>query len=754
VEKRCLIDQWQKVTDGDMQNISLFPEQSLDDIVHDIGITGQGFYGFPVVTTAPTVVTIGNGRFYQNGLVYFNDTNGGFAIDLLSSLPLVTEKIVAIVVWGTSVPANTQPRTFLTDPVSRASVARAKSTEQWRWANLSIVNGLEGPDPIKPAVASNVLEVAWVTLNPTGILSIEMATAHMVPSITLADTRLNDFDLWRASAGSILATLRADLTGLANRIGNLANLDIVRSLAAQIAKLNEEADVPLGQQESFASLSNSFFDSSKSDIGNVDYLAKIEEGMRFADAAVADANITLLNPLDPNAISSGNFILPAYTKNTRISQLGSDLELNISNYPHQTIAYTLLNYSRFRLRSGDSYIIGNEALWFNEHYDYGQVFPRFPEVFSPLPADVKGEPPGPLFVRTQGYWYDELEGGYWDEVVSTGSLNGSVVAETFLNAQAGYLTDVGFMVSRAANTGDINVLICKLRHGGGAPDLTQVIAMSTVLVADIQPTPFRSAAHFAPVLLEAGERYAIVFITSGNHYLWMTKNNKYTDGICFTSTDGAWFAGDLTTDIAFDLKFAQFNSPRVEILLQPLQLGGGIVGIDLNADAAVPGGTQLSFQVQQAGVWNTLSKTFTVVGQPAILPFKAVFVGSSQLMPLLGVNTNSNARTNRSRADFTYIGLARTVSGATNITVNILAAAWRDTHHTILAILLTDVGFATPITASTVVVKASLQEGVAYRKFIYTFTISAGIPFKLKVTGTTDNVVTPYIITRIIDVCI
>src|ERR1700730_5462440 len=169
MEKRVIIDPFQKVTEGDLQNISLFPERSLDDIVKDIGITGQGFSGFPVVQSAPAEVTIGNGRFYQAGLVYFNDTSGGQIIDLLTSLPLVTRRIVAIVTWGTTVAANVQPRTFLTDAVTRASVARAKATEEWRWANLSVVNGVEGPDPAKPSVASNVCEVAWITLSTSGI---------------------------------------------------------------------------------------------------------------------------------------------------------------------------------------------------------------------------------------------------------------------------------------------------------------------------------------------------------------------------------------------------------------------------------------------------------------------------------------------------------------------------------------------------------------------------------------------------------
>jgi hypothetical protein len=281
MEKRVLIDPFQKVTDGDMTNVSLFPEQSLDDIVKDIGITGQGFSGFPVVQSAPTEVTVGGGRFYQAGQVYFNDTQGGQVIELLASLPLVTRRVATIVTWGTSVAANVQPRTFLTDPVSRASVARAKSTEQWRWANLSVVNGVEGPDPVAPAVASNVCEVARIILSTTGVVSIQMMTGNMVPSVTEADVRLNDFEAWRATAGSILATLRSDISALAARFAGLAKINLVIRIAQDVARLKQLAGIPTV----YSSYDDDYYiDASKSDTTNVDYLAKIEEGIHFAVA--------------------------------------------------------------------------------------------------------------------------------------------------------------------------------------------------------------------------------------------------------------------------------------------------------------------------------------------------------------------------------------------------------------------------------------------------------------------------------------
>jgi hypothetical protein len=769
MEKRVLIDAFQKVTDGDMTNISLFPEQSIDDIVKDIGITGQGFSGFPVIQSAPSEVTVGNGRFYQAGLVYFNNTDGGQVIELLSNLPIVTRRIVAIVTWGTSVAANVQPRTFLTDPVTRASVARAKSTEQWRWANLSVVNGVEGPDPVKPSVADNVCVVAWVTLSTTGVVSIEMALRNMVPSVTEADTRLDDFDAWRATAGSILATLRSDLSALAARFNGLAPINIVIRIAQDVARLKQLAGIPTV----YSSYDDDYFiNATKSDTTNVDYLAKIEEGVHFADAAVENDQLGLLNPLDPNVISSGNMILPTYTKLTRITQIGTDLELNISNYANQTCTWLLLYRSRTRLRTGYNYILGSWSWEFINPAGYIDTFFRAGDsIWAPGFGLLGDGVVGPGYVRVPYYWYDQWWEPYWEVVSTTEGINGSVVAETFMNAQAGYLLEVGLYFSRAALTGDVHVALCETTNG--APDTSKIIARANILVGDIKvaaaggvhsfdlvppfggtPTPtsaVRSVAQFTPTLLAAGKRYAIVVSTPGNHYLWLTKDNKYTDGTLFTSTDGAWFLGDLTNDIAFDLVFAQFSSPRVEIQMQPLQLAGGIVGIDINADTAIPNGAALTFQVQIAGVWKTLSPDFQLTGQPAILPMKAVFDGTSQVMPQLGLLSNSRQTTNRPRSDFTHISTVRNTPACLTIRVSLRVEAWRDTHDTILCTILTGGSFATVTTPTTTTVITPIDDANA-RIINYVFTVSSTTTYKIKITGTIDNVATPYVISERVDV--
>jgi hypothetical protein len=233
MEKRVLIDTWQKVTKDDFLKFGLFPQVSFDTIVGKLLIPDLAFSGFATVQSGPAEVTVSEGKLYANGKVFFNDQQGGTEVDLLARLPAVTRRIVAITVWGNEQDSKLEPRTFLADAETRAVVARETATEHWRWANIGAVSGIESPDPQPPAVPTDVMTVAWVTLSNTGIESIRMNTEGMASSLRDAQNRLNALDLWRLIFGGRLDTLAADLLALATRIYGLAQFSLVRQMARE-----------------------------------------------------------------------------------------------------------------------------------------------------------------------------------------------------------------------------------------------------------------------------------------------------------------------------------------------------------------------------------------------------------------------------------------------------------------------------------------------------------------------------------------
>ena len=222
------------------------------------------------------------------------------------------------------------------------------------------------------------------------------------------------------------------------------------------------------------------------------------------------------------------------------------------------------------------------------------IFTRGTETFQFF--DVQ-ENPDHTILRLAQFWVDEIvDFYYWRQVVTIEGLAGSVVSQTFLNSQGGWLTSVDLFFTRTAATGDVHCLICEVNNTG-APNFERVIARSTIAAGLLRPPPAHTRIEFLPTYLAKGSRYAIVLQTPGNHFISLVHNNKFAQGSLFSSSDGAWAVGDLTKDMAFRLQFAKFRSNRVTVQLLSLELQNGIVAVDLNFDCTKPPGTAITFEI-------------------------------------------------------------------------------------------------------------------------------------------------------------
>lgn len=818
MEKTVVFDQWQKVTTDDANNLGIFARKSLDDVVADIG-PSWGFTGFPATITAPSVATVGNGRLYDpNGKVYFNDDAGGVTLDFLTispGLPAVTKRIAAIVVWGQELLSNTEPRTFITDATTRATEARPKATTSTRHANVQAILGIEGPDPQKPSVPSNVLVVAWVTLTPTGIATIQAETFNRVRSLRDNANELDTIESWRANVGSQLDTINTMLSALANRINGITPLDTFLRLVVDVTHLKEKADLP----DTYSDWASDYFlDETRSDTGNVAYLARIEEGIRFSKAAEQIVQLALANPIDSAVKVTSNFVLPAYHEVRRLANVTPQLpevlvrlpfwptlseritwllqhgykelvqsgfffvpslvvapnEISISQFANQTFNWTRAFRVRYRWRWGSPYYKSSRInYWFNLTYDpvYWTFHRRTADTSfialtgPPYPYPVP-QPYTPFawkynYVRSNWFWYDYItDHHYWDRYVTTGSVNGSVLAQTFLNAQDGWLIGIHLFFTRRGGSGDVTILLCET-NDSGQPQKDRVVASATLLRADINTWPFATRIDFDPTLLTQGKRYAIIPITSGAHFIATTDRNQLISGTLFYSTDQVWFQGlgDMSRDMCFELVYAEFDSNRAEVQLGAATLTGGIAAIDINADAQVPNGTSLTFEAQIAGVWTPMKDpgpngSAPLIGLPALTQMRAVFTGTPALMPGVSIGAASELYTWRPRADFKHISTVRTTPAAVNsATVTMRLEAWLGAaHQTCLIKLLKGAGYTTVVTAASVVDTVAPDDANALiRKATFT-TLGAITTYKVQVEGTTDNVLTPFHITERVDI--
>jgi hypothetical protein len=480
MEKRVLIDTWQKVTKDDFLKFGLFPQGSFDTVVGRLLIPDLAFSGFAVTQTGPAEVTVAEGRLFANGKVFFNNQEGGTQQDMLARLPAVTRRIVAITVWGLEQDSKLEPRTFLVDSETRAVVSRETSTEHWRWANIGAASGFEGPDPQPPAVPTDVMTVAWVTLTNLGVESIRMNTEGMAPTLREADSRLNEFDGWRGRVGTRLDTLGSDLASLATRLIGTARQNFVLDVVRDLSRVKQRIGLP---DDYTAWSEDHFLDTSESDVLHVDYLCRIDEGVRFGDAAANNSQIGLLNQFDANVSQQDFFVLPAYNEVARIVVDGFDSEQAISQYPFQTITTAQKTRVRYRYRFGSLFWVCTNWLWWNGDPSggHGQT-----QSYDPISGIFKFSD-GEMFqvadedrllvdqhvsLRVRQVWTDLFETeAYWDVVAINSSISGSIMAETFLNSQDGWLTKLQLPFTRVAATGDVTVLITDTING--APDYTR-----------------------------------------------------------------------------------------------------------------------------------------------------------------------------------------------------------------------------------------------------------------------------------------
>src|SRR5690606_14829172 len=130
------------------------------------------------------------------GQVYVSESDVVF--DLLSELPAVNKKWVAIVAWGTEVETDTQPRDFLIDATTGATEPQAVPMQRLRRANIGTIVGVEAAQPAKPMIPSGNVLLGWALLNTTDVESISIENRTKLPQVARNALRLDELEEWRA----------------------------------------------------------------------------------------------------------------------------------------------------------------------------------------------------------------------------------------------------------------------------------------------------------------------------------------------------------------------------------------------------------------------------------------------------------------------------------------------------------------------------------------------------------------------------
>lgn len=721
MERQIIFRDRQELQAADLNDIGAYAGAAHRHLVQDAVSKAIRFTGGLVSAKSATEVDVEALRLYNDGLVYVSEQTE--TLNLFQSLPLVTNKCVAVVIWGEATDTDIEPRDFLIDLTTGTTQPQAVAMTRLNKANINLLPGTESVDPQPPSIASTTLAIALVYLTPTGIDRIEVQTGSYLPNLQNHENRTTLLESWRALADPRISSISSDLAALANKTEGLVSRQTVVELASDLARAKAKLNLPTA----YASYEADYFgDADLSDLNGIGFEAQIKNGLLFPLAAQSSFNITLLNPYDPAITRLENdLVLPAYTSKERIKTSGYSGDLSISQYQVQTQELRSYTYTVWDYHYGWNY--NYYGGWYNSWYWN----------YNPYNWGWNG---------WYGYYSSHQETAYRLEEITT-SYNGAMIGQTFLAANAMWLTKVGLQFTQIGGTGDVVIAICDT--DSGKPNLGAVLTKVTLSVADIKKYPVETTVPVPPVYLDAGKRYALVLITQGDHRVATVSGNNFTQGTLFFGTDGDYFSGDLTKDLMFTLYAAQFVNPRAEVMLQSVSLSGGLTDLSVSVAQVVPQGCEIQYEIQVGGKWYKLGDPDMRLSlSPDIVPLRIVLLGTTDVSPGFRLSANTFTASRPAANMVHWSSIRNLLAPSSSISVQVVVAQWDAVNHSLVCSLKSGGTTYTPVTTVT----KDEPDGKA-KRITYTFAPGSAISaYQIKLVGARVPSSKPFVIVERIDI--
>ena len=669
MEKQVIYRDRQELQAEDLNNTQSWADEADRHLVTDAITMERQIVGLTVSARSATEIDVSPGRLYDgpSGRVYAIESTQTHSV--FAMLPLQDSKWLAVSAFGQEEDTYIQPRDFLIDLQSREVEPQAVAMQRRRIATVHIAQGLESPTPERPDPPTGYALLAHVRLSPSGIQEVVLATSRRLPNLFAVDQRLRAAEGWITSTEPRIAHIMTDIAGLASDMTTRASLEHVAQLGVDMAKIKERMEIP---DDYVFYGADHFLDDRESDTGYTGYGADAFEGIRPPVVASQSGALSLLNPIDPDVrVSAAGLLLPAYDEIARLRMESRAGELTINQYQYQTFNTVQRTISRERVRTGETLTYcTNSSFWQSGVYDpVSGILRRGDETWMVDPADRQAAL-GHAFVRVTRVWIDRWEEPYWDVVTTMHTVQGSVLAQTVLMAQTGWLTSLEIFVTSADPAGGMTVMVTEAALG--QPDVTKVLASASIAPGAVTAGWLKITLP-DPLLVESGKRYAIVLASGASHRVGYTNGTEYTQGLLMYAQDGAYFTAAVDRDLMLRLNFARFVSPRAVVQMQPLQLAGGIQELDMLYESAVPAGCRLVWEYQTGGMWRPVTvDTPPQFGGAALVPLRAVFIGTSDLMPAVRPGS-AQVVVRRRGTGFAHISTPRTLATPSqNVRVRLL----------------------------------------------------------------------------------
>ncbi|WP_158874001.1 hypothetical protein [Antarcticirhabdus aurantiaca] len=744
---------------ADLNDMGLFAQAAGDNLAGDAVGYPSHWAGFTVAIRSTQELRISAGRFFEGRVVYAKGDET--IVNLQSHIPRIAtdERWVAILVNG-KVETIESDRSFRTgtDPETATVVTKKSPSLVDRTLEFRVQQAQNAPPPaLRPVVAATDCCVAYVRLTASGIQTIEPGEAFRVKSLFEIGGRVTDMELNLTSLRLRTEAIETNLANVNEKITTIPRPELIRNLMRDAATVRRLLNFPREARQYWYDpglVPDQWGGPKQGSTGDADWLARVREGVRFPWEASKQGLLRPKNEDDQRIRLKGRKMMPVYTEAVRIQNLGSDGSRNISQLQHTITTAVQRTVSRSAVSYGPTVQqCENVAEWANlVDRQAGETFSKGNETFQVVGlADHYNNTVPELTELHAVYNIREVQTRswtetYWDYVTEIVGVNGSVYAQTFLNAQPMVVTAINLFVTRKGTDGDIHLFLCETTDGA-APRFDKVLGKMTLKYEDIVLGKNRCEVPLA--FLEPGRRFAWFTVTTGNHALATTGNNKFQGGTLFYGTDGGFAQGDLLDDFAFEIVAAHFTNVRTVVDFNAMDLPGGMTQFDLLYSSWAPAGTGLEWLIKPDGsnVWFPL-KIYGVdnplVGLPASCELRLVMIATPDLGPMIEIDNVATWTTSRPRNEMRAVSDTITFAAATSkIQTDVVVDAFDGDVNT--AVPRLKVGGAT-LTADVITMTPDPDKPTR-RRYLATFilgtpTTTAKLRFDM---ATTNKVVTPFI---------
>ncbi|KPF98804.1 hypothetical protein IP86_10765 [Rhodopseudomonas sp. AAP120] len=757
--KRATWDIDQEGTEEDLERMGQWPQQGITQLTDDLLVSGRMYKGFTALASGAAAIEVAPGRIYDSGAMFALEAGLEMAVDEFVPITAGQKVYVTLIGQGREDDGYVEARNYEREvPQSGGGTAiqqvpQTGARAKVRNAILTLYPGAPALTPVKPSIPLGTVAIADILIGTGGIESIAMRTANEAPELDALAAAYTAVTVRLGLVDQEMAGLRNDLAALARLFKSSVSRITVQAMQGDIAAIKDRLDIPdTGSPYS----ADNFLDERESDAANVDYKARVLEGIRFPAANQWKGPLALYNANDGNLMhANAGLICPRYTAVDGIRLWERAGSTPLGGTVYQTMELTQMLMSRQETAYGDYFqVCSNSAWWSSGQYDPAKGVFRIGEetyeVGDYTIADYAGNALNHTFVRLRKFWNTTVKVPYDVYAPVAHTIQGVLKSQSWLQSQNRWSPGMRLAIESWSTGAEVTVALVECAETG-VPLPGRMLKKTTLAASQFKVFPEETRIPWAtPVFLESGKRYAYLFATTGDVTVAYAEGQKFLSGNYFETTDGAFFVGDLTRDLCHVTEFCQFSLTSLTVLLQGVNLDGGIHNIRIRNAEVVPQNSSRTFQLQVGGAWRPIEApegddTLFGSGVTPYYDFRVVLNGNQWAMPILDMGS-SEVELFRADDDLRHISSVLAFgSSIETIYVKATIGAWDAARHALAARLAYGAGYATLKTHDAVETKPvigadGLVRADAVEK-IWTFSFAApGISTcKIDFLGTTNN---------------